>query len=116
MKMLAFALAASAVLISSAATAQGRIRLVCPGGSVAAARYHHVLAQNVMAQSASDEAVNTAATVRNEYAMAAGEAYWQRVRATGLEAAYDAVYGLGAYEQNYQQRKLPVYSFSPFAP
>jgi hypothetical protein len=111
MKMLPFALAASAVLMSSAATAQGRIRLVCPDGTVSAARYHHVLAQ-----SASDEAVNTAATVRNEYAMAAGEAYWHRVRATGLEAAYDAVYGPGAYVQNYEQRKLPVYSFAPFDP
>ena len=116
MKMLPFALAASAVLMSSAATAQSRIRLVCPGGTVAAARYHHVLAQNVMAQSAGDEAVNTAATVRNEYAMAAGEAYWQRVRATGPEGAYDAVYGPGAYVQNYEQRKLPVYSYSPFDP
>lgn len=116
MKMLPFALAASAVLMSSAATAQGRIRLVCPGGSVAAARYNHDLAQNVAAQSASDEAVNTAATVRNEYAMAAGEAYWQRVRATGLEAAYDAMFGPGAYVQNYEQPKLPVYSFSPFDP
>lgn len=111
MKMLPFALAASAVLMSSAATAQGRIRLVCPSGSVAAARYHHDLAQN--AQSASDEAVNTAATVRNEYAMAAGEAYWQRVRAAGPAAAYDSEYGPGAYAQNFEQPKLPMYSFSP---
>lgn len=113
MKMLPFALAASAVLIGSSATAQGRIRLVCPDASVAAARYDHVLARNVMAQSASDEAVNTAATVRNEYAMAAGGAYWQRVRATGLEGTYDAVYGPGAYDQNYEQPKIPMYSFAP---
>jgi hypothetical protein len=113
MKMLPFALAAGAVLMSTAATAQGRVRLVCPDGRAAAAGYHHVLAQNAMAQSANDEAVNTAATVRNEYAMAAGEAYWQRVRATGLEAAYDAVYGPGAFDQNYQQRKIPIYSFDP---
>jgi hypothetical protein len=116
MKMLPFALAAGAVLMSSAATAQARIRLVCPNGSVTAARYDHALVRNAMAQSASDAAVNTAATVRNEYAMAAGEAYWQRVRATGLEAAYDAVYGPGSFDQNYEQPKLPVNSFAPFAP
>jgi hypothetical protein len=106
MKILPFALAASAVLIGSAATAQGRIRLVCPDRSVAAAGY-------VTAQSASDEAINTAATVRNEYAMAAGEAYWQRVRGAGVAAAYDAVYGPGAFAQNYEQPKLPMYGFAP---
>jgi hypothetical protein len=113
MKMLPFALAASALLMSSAAMAQGRIRLVCPGGSAAAARYHHVLAQNVTAQSASDAAVNTMATVRNEYAMGTGEAYWRRVRAAGPEAAYDAEYGPGAYEQNFEQPKRPSSLFSP---
>ena len=113
MKMLPFALAASALLISSAATAQGRIRLACPNGSTAAARYHHALAQNAMAESASDEALNASARVRNPYAMAAGEAYWQRVRAAGPKAAYDVEYGPGAYEQNFDQPKQPMYLMTP---
>lgn len=113
MKMLPFALAASALLMSTAATAQSRIRLACPAGNEAALRYHPVPAEDITAQSASDEAVNTAATARNEYAMSAGEAYWQRVRAAGPEAAYDAEYGPGAYAQNFDQRKIPMYLISP---
>ncbi len=109
MKMLPFALAASALLISSTAMTQGRIRLVCPGGGAVAARYHHVLA----AQSASDEAVNAAARVRNVYAMATGEAYWQRVRAAGPAAAYDVEYGPGSYQQNFEQPKRPSSLISP---
>ena len=103
MKMLAFALAASALSLSSAATAQGRIRLVCP-------EVHASASHRVVAESTTDAAVNTAAIERDTaYISAAGEAYWRRVHASPQGANYDIVFGAGAYDENYLQPKEPIY-------
>jgi hypothetical protein len=61
------------------------------------------------AQSASDDAVNTAATVRNEYYITSGRPYWQAVKDEGRAANYDAVFGPGAFFQNYELPGYPSY-------
>jgi hypothetical protein len=103
MKVLVFALAAGALSLSSAAMAQGRIRLVCP-------QAHASVSHRVLAESTEDAAVNTAAIERDTaYISAAGEAYWRRVHASPQGVNYDIVFGAGAYDENYLQPKVPVY-------
>jgi hypothetical protein len=103
MKVLVFALAAGALSLSSAATAQGRIRLVCP-------QAHSAVSHRVLAESTADAAVNTAAIERDTaYISAAGEAYWRRVHASPQGANYDIIFGAGAYDENYLQPKEPIY-------
>jgi hypothetical protein len=103
MKVLAFAIAVGALSLSSAATAQGRIRLVCPQARAS-------VSNRILAESAADAAANTAAIERDTaYISAAGEAYWRRVHASPQGANYDIVFGAGAYDENYLQPKEPIY-------
>jgi hypothetical protein len=67
-----------------------------------------------LAESAYDAAVNTAATERraydDTYYTATREARWQQMRAGGRPATYDAIYGPGAYAQNYKLSSFGYYA------
>jgi hypothetical protein len=98
-------LAAIAAMTCSAA--QGQALVACPTVYAPAATSPYL--GRDQAQNAYDAAVNTAATVRTEYDMSAGEAYWQKVKASGPVAAYDVMYGPGAYVQAFELPKHPIY-------
>jgi hypothetical protein len=103
MKFTPLAIAVVAIAACGSATAaQHRLRVACPP-----ANDRH--ADLTAAQSASDDAVNTAATVRNEYYITSGRPYWQAIKAEGRAANYDAVFGPGAFFQNYELQGYPSY-------
>jgi hypothetical protein len=90
MKQILFASLGLAVVIATPAVAQ--LRLVCPTYGYAAPNvYESARDTAARARAAEDYARYTAAEV----------AYWQSLKAAGPEAAYDAMYGPGAYAQNF---------------
>jgi len=87
------ALLLSLGLVAVCATpALAQIRLACPTHGYAAPSVY---------ESARDTAVRARAADDYARSAAAEVAYWRSVRAAGPEVAYDALYGPGAYAQNF---------------
>jgi hypothetical protein len=108
MRLALFAgVAAVAALGGSAAMAQND----CPPQNISVT----VAPEAAGAANVYDDARDTAALVRaSRYARASdtGEIYhWQVVKYAWPRADYDAIYGPGAYRQNYELPAVPHYAF-----